>query len=419
MKKVLVIAQNFYPEIGSAANRIKNIYLELSERGYDVTILTTDPRYPNENLYKKKEFWDEESINSEDIIRVKPRVKKYTNNMLRRLFLYLEITMLFIMAIFRMDKKYDYVFVSTPPIFIGIAGFFAKKKLKAELLLDVRDLWPESLLGVGVFANRFVLSIAYALEKMLYRVADQIIVNSAGFIPYLELKGVRREKVSFMPNSLTEEELHMLETKKAITDSSAKTVEVIYTGNIGLAQDVLKLIEVAEYLREKENIKFKIIGYGFKSYQVAEVIKEKNLFNIEIIKAKSRNKTLKEVAKAHIAYVSLVDEKVFQTVLPGKIIDYMCMKKPIIGDVSGYAEKVINEAQCGLISNDRTAKELGEHIIKLAENEILRRKMGNNGHEFAFQYLRWKNNIKVLTSLMEENDATEESMYVRMEPLHK
>lgn len=125
------------------------------------------------------------------------------------------------------------------------------------------------------------------------------------------------------------------------------------------------------------------------------------------------------MAKAHIAYVSLVDEKVFQTVLPGKIIDYMCMKKPIVGDVSGYAEKVINEAQCGLISHDRTVKELGEHILKLAENEILRKKIGDNGHKFAFQYLRWKNNIKVLTSLMEEKDATEESVYVRMEPLHK
>lgn len=82
------------------------------------------------------------------------------------------------------------------------------------------------------------------------------------------------------------------------------------------------------------------------------------------------------MAKAHIAYVSLVDEKVFQTVLPGKIIDYMCMKKPIVGDVSGYAEKVINEAQCGLISHDRTVKELGEHILRLAENEILRKNRG-------------------------------------------
>ncbi|KEK25455.1 glycosyltransferase family 4 protein [Bacillus gaemokensis] len=419
MKKVLVVAQNFYPEIGSAANRIKNIYSELTEAGYDVTILTTDPRYPNQNLYKNKEFWDEEFLDSEKIIRVKPKTRKYTNNMIRRLFLYLEITFRFIMAIFGMKEKYDYVFVSTPPIFIGAAGIFAKKRLSAKLILDVRDLWPESLLGVGVFANRFVLSIAYVLEKFLYRSADQIIVNSEGFIPYIELKGIKREVISFMPSSLTEKELEMVTQQSRVNVKDTDEITVIYTGNIGLAQDVRKLIDVAEYVKQNKYLKFKIIGYGFKSYEVAEVIKKRNLSNIEIVKAKSRSATLKEVENAHIAYVSLVDKKVFQTVLPGKIIDYMCMRKPIVGDVSGYAEKVITEAECGIISHDRTVEELGKHILTLAENEVLRKGMGNKAHSYAFQNLRWKNNIKVLTNLMEEQDVSAESLYVRMEPLHK
>ncbi|HEK9101199.1 glycosyltransferase family 4 protein [Bacillus pfraonensis] len=419
MKKVLIVAQNFYPEIGSAANRIKNIYSELTEKGYDVTILTTDPRYPNQNLYKNQEFWDEEFLDNEKIIRVKPKTRKYTNNMIRRLFLYLEITFRFIMAIFGMKEKYDHVFVSTPPIFIGLAGIFAKKRLKANLILDVRDLWPESLLGVGVFSNRFVLSIAYGLEKFLYRSADRIIVNSEGFIPYIELKGIPRGIISFMPNSLTEKELKMVTHQPAMDAKKQEHITVIYTGNIGLAQDIRKLIDVAEHLKNYEHIKFKIIGYGFKSYEVAEVIKRKSLSNIQIVKAKSRSATLKEVAKAHIAYVSLVDEKVFQTVLPGKIIDYMCMQKPIVGDVSGYAKKVITEAECGIISHDRTVEELGKHILTLAENEVVRRRKGKNGHGYAFQHLRWKNNIKVLTNLMEEQDVTAESLYVRMEPLHK
>ncbi|WP_242144832.1 MULTISPECIES: glycosyltransferase family 4 protein [unclassified Bacillus cereus group] len=417
MKKVLVVAQNFYPEIGSAANRIKNIYSELTQEGYDVTVLTTDPRYPNQNLYKNQEFWDEEFLDNGKIIRVKPKTRKYTNNMIRRLFLYLEITFRFIMAIFGMKEKYDYVFVSTPPIFIGLAGLFAKKRFKTKLILDVRDLWPESLLGVGVFVNHFVLFIAYSLEKFLYRSADHIIVNSEGFIPYLELKKINREIISFMPNSLTEKELQM--AAHQLKEEKRKGVTVIYTGNIGLAQDIRKLINVAEYLKKYEYINFKIIGYGFKSYEVAEVIKQKNLSNIEIVKAKNRNATLKEVAKAQIAYVSLADKKVFQTVLPGKIIDYMCMQKPIVGDVSGYAQKVITEAECGNILHDRTVEELGKHILTLAENEVLRRRKGKNGYDYAFQHLRWKDNIKVLISLMEEQDVTAKSLYVRMEPLHK
>ncbi len=291
--------------------------------------------------------------------------------------------------------------------------------MNTRLILDVRDLWPESLLGVGVFANRFVLFIAYSLEKFLYRSADQIIVNSEGFIPYIELKGITRDIISFMPNSLTEKELQMIKHQPKENDKKQEGITVIYTGNIGLAQDIKKLIDVAEYLKKYEHIQFKIIGYGFKSYEVAEVIKKKKLLNMEIVKAKSRSATLKEVAKAHIAYVSLVDKKVFQTVLPGKIIDYMCMKKPIVGDVAGYAKKVITEAECGIISHSRTVEELGKHILTLAEDEVLRRGKGNNGYGYAFQHLRWKNNIRVLTNLMEEQDVSEESMYVRVESLHK
>jgi len=79
MKKILMITQNFYPEIGSAANRMKNIYLELKERGYDVTVLTSEPSYPNRNLYKDSSYWDDKKV-EEDIIRIQPKTRKYTRN---------------------------------------------------------------------------------------------------------------------------------------------------------------------------------------------------------------------------------------------------------------------------------------------------------------------------------------------------
>ncbi|MBD3022372.1 glycosyltransferase WbuB, partial [Bacillus anthracis] len=77
MKKILMVTQNFYPEIGSASNRMKNIYLELNERGYDVKILTSDPSYPNRNLYKDSSYWYDENI-EKDIVRIHPKTRKYT-----------------------------------------------------------------------------------------------------------------------------------------------------------------------------------------------------------------------------------------------------------------------------------------------------------------------------------------------------
>lgn len=80
MKKILMITQNFYPEIGSAANRMKNIYLELEKKGYEVTVLTSDPSYPNRNLYKDPSYWGNGDI-EKDTIRIHPKMRKYTRNL--------------------------------------------------------------------------------------------------------------------------------------------------------------------------------------------------------------------------------------------------------------------------------------------------------------------------------------------------
>ena len=412
MKKVLIITQNFYPEIGSAANRITNIYQELQSKGYKVTILTTEPSYPNRNLYNNTEFWNDKGKMS-GVVRIHTKTRKYTSSIFNRLLLYLEVALKFIIRIKKMETHYDYIFVSTPPIFVGLAGLFAKRKFSCKLILDVRDLWPESLLGVGVFTNKAVLKMAFTLEKILYKKADHIIVNSEGFTSYISTKGIDRNVIKFMPNSLTEQELNT----SPLEPVNSK-IEVIYTGNIGLAQDISKLIDVAEILKSHDNIVFKVIGYGYKQTELKQVIKDKGLHNITFSKAKNRKNTLKEVASAHIAYVSLVEESVFKKVLPGKIIDYMSMRKPIVGDVSGYAKGIIEKANCGITTENRNAEVIAQQILLLANDKMLRKEYGQNGHRFAYEHLRWKKNINVLINMLEERNESE-SMHVCMEPLHK
>ncbi|PGS49868.1 glycosyltransferase family 4 protein [Bacillus sp. AFS041924] len=398
-KRVLLITQHFYPEIGSAANRLKNIYMELNEKGYDVKVLTLEPRYPSKELYENERFWDTE-LNEEDVIRIEPLVKKHSNSIFKRLFLYLEVMFRFILEIFRYKKEVDYIFVTSPPIFVGFAGLVAKWKLKAPLILDIRDLWPESIIGAGVFSNPLILSMAFKLEDLLYRKATKIFVNSKSFINYMNGKNVPTEKIYFMPNSLTEDELSIDVNNPNINDKKT----VIYTGNLGLAQDIQKLIKVAENLKNESNIQFTIVGYGYHLNELEKLIKEKKLNNINLQTARSRNDTLSLVAKADIAYVSLVDKDVFKTVLPGKIIDYMCVKKPIIGDVAGYASDIIHQSNCGIVSTENSVESLANNILKLASDEELCTRLGENGYQYAYEHLRWKTNIRVLEKALEDID---------------
>ncbi|MCM3338763.1 glycosyltransferase family 4 protein [Paenibacillus sp. MER TA 81-3] len=414
MKKILIISQNYYPEIGSAANRIKNMYVELTKRGYEVTILTSNPSYPNRNIYKDPQFWEQESL-EKDVIRIHTKARKYSHSIFNRLLLYLEMTLKFILSIRKIDGKYDYVIATTPAIFIGVAGLVAKRKFKVPLILDIRDLWPDSLIGVGVFAFKPFIKIASLLETKLYHDADHILINSEKFKPHIISKGINADKISFLPNSLTESELFYQSSSLA---QNKKELTVIYTGNIGLAQDLNLLIDVAVKMIDKSGINFKIIGYGFRNKELRELISKKQLKNVQFIKPKSKTETIKAIDEADIAFLSLTNHEVFNTVLPGKIMDYMCMRKPIIGAISGYAAEIVEKAQCGYVSRERKVDEICSYILKLADNNELRSLLGENGYKYAFENLRWKTNIPVLTEIMEK-EYVEECMHVRMEPLHK
>ncbi|TCP29998.1 hypothetical protein EV207_10792 [Scopulibacillus darangshiensis] len=417
MKNLLMITQNYYPEIGSAANRMKNIKQLLAKHHFGVTVLTTEPSYPNRHLYQNNDaFWSNDEDFEENVVRIHPKVRKYTHNMFKRLLLYLEVTLRFFLILLKLEKKFDFIFVSSPPIFMGIAGLFAKRRFKVPLILDVRDLWPESLHGVGVFTYGPLLRIAYLLEEKLYKHADHIIINSDSFRSYILSKGVSPDKISFMPNSLTERELAFSPDSELHPNDTR--VSVVYTGNIGLAQDLQKFVCVAENLKDRKDIQFKIIGYGYRKPDIVKQIEEKKLSNIAIYHPKNREDTMLEVGKSDIAYVSLSEKSVFQTVLPGKMIDYMCMAKPVVGDVSGYCSGIIRHADCGYVAENRDVEQLTRHIETLSNDRLLRERLGGNGYRYACQKLRWKKNIRVLLNILEGLNE-KENMHVRVESFYE
>lgn len=400
MKKILIISQNFYPEIGSAANRTQFLFQELSD-SYKVKLITTDPRYPNQNLYKQSDFW-EEGLDETNIIRVKPRTKKYTNSILKRFLLYLEVMCRFIQAIMRQGKDTHTVYISTPPISVGIAGLFAKHFLKSRLIVEVRDLWPETLLGVNRWNNRLFLHFAYRLENKIYQQADEIVVNSEGFVDYIVGKGVPKQKIHFIPNSLTETEFECSASQCKPMNTATKTI--IYTGNVGLAQEMDCFFELAERFKTNETISFKIIGYGFRLQEIKQRLRQYQLANVTILPPQKRSQVLKEIGNADVAYVTLVDHPVFEKVLPGKVIDYMGMGIPIIGNVSGYSSNVIEEAKCGFTFRHNQMDEMYQKLKELIENPEMARHIGHNGYQYAYENHRWQQNFKKMEAVINYDD---------------
>lgn len=396
-KKILLISQNFYPEIGSAGNRIKNIYLLLKDRGYDVDVLTTDPTYPNRKLYEDERFWDHEGINTdrEHIKRIQVKNKKYSQNIINRLFYYLEITIRMILFVLTHKRQYDIVFVTSPPIFVALVGLLAKYKYRARLILDIRDLWPESLKGVGVFDYPIIIKVFKKIESLLYITADNITVNSKGFIDYIEnYPKVEKGSITFIPNGIKENEIR-------VHDINTKPFKVIYAGNIGLAQDNVVLMDLAKEL-SKRNISLTIMAYGIKREEFVQFAKEENLTNVHFLKPCNREECFSIIKEHHVGIVTLNESEVFETVLPGKVIDYMACGLPIVASVSGFSKEIIEKQNVGYVSKSRNANDILRSIIELYKKPNLAQKMSLNGTKYVRSQFSWERNIQLLVDIIEE-----------------
>lgn len=395
MKKILLITQNFYPEIGSAGNRMKNIYLLLKERGFEIDVLTTEPSYPNRNFYDEKFFWDHSDLNEDNnIYRVKVANKKYSRNIINRLVYYFEIAIRMVFYVLIDRKKYDIVFVTSPPIFVAMVGLFAKYRYKAKLILDVRDLWPESLKGVGVFNYSIIISVFKKVEKLIYIKASNIVVNSKGFIDYISSKSIDfLDKIIYIPNGARNYEITL------IKDDEQSNFKVIYVGNIGLAQDDTVIKKLAKELNEK-NIELTIMGYGMRRNSLIEYVKEMNLHNVKFLKPTTRKECFKIISDHQIGLVTLMEKDVFKTVLPGKVIDYMTCGLPIIASVSGFSEKLIVNENAGFVTQNNDIDELMAYIEELKINKELYYQMSINGQNYVEKNFLWEKNIDSLVKII-------------------
>lgn len=387
-KKILIISQNFYPEIGSAANRINNFSKFFQEENI-VTILTLKPRYPKASLYTS------DSLKNSNVFYVGSFFKKYHSSVFLRLIFYLDVCSRFFFKGIKLARNCDVVFVTSPPIFVGLIGGVICKILGKKFILDIRDLWPESLIGVGQMDSKVVLKISFFLEKKMLSASDTIIINSLGFHSYLISKGVRENNIWYLPNTLTKEELDIFED---VNNVNNKKISIVYVGNIGRAQDFSDLIDLACMYRN--TVEITVIGFGVKKQELLSIVREKKITNLNVLKLMDREQVLHLMTKFDLAFVGLKHNAVFDKVLPGRLIDCLGMGLPIIADVSGEAARIIDESHSGVVT--RNNNEWREFIEMFLEDREKLLEYKKRAHYYVTRNFNWDKNKNFVRKILKE-----------------
>ena len=383
--KILIISQYFWPE----NFRVNDLSLELKNRGHDITVLTGKPNYPKGDFFKgynfinkRNEIWNEIQIKRVCLI---PRGR---GTSIRLLFNYFSFLIFASLRILFLNEKFDKIIVyQLSPATVGFPGIIAKNKYKAPLFFYIQDLWPESLKDAGGLNSKLILYFVDSMMNYFYKSSTQIWVQSIKFENYLNYKGVEKNKIKYLPNTVEE----FYKPQPILDKYSCKIPDgfnILFAGNIGVAQDFDTIINCAKILKEKKlKINWLIFGTGREKDNIEKLISKLKLENIFYFFGQVSSEEMPfYFTCADLLLVSLKKSSIFSLTIPSKIQSYLACKKPIIGNIEGIGAEIISDSNSGYFAPSGDFIELSnkiEILYKKTESEL--NNYGVNGYNYFLQ----------------------------------
>lgn len=376
--KILVISQYFFPE----NFRINDLCFGLDEIGHEVTVLTAKPNYPKGKFYNGYSFFNKnfEQIKGIDVYRalIIPR----GNSSGIRLFInYISFVFFGIFRILTIRRKFDKIFIYAPsPITVGFLGIFASFIYNAKSYLWVHDLWPESVKDAGGINNSFILELVNFMTKAIYYYTDSILVQSPRFIDYIIKQGVFKSKLIYYPY-YAESFYKKVSPPYEIKSLFPMGLNILFAGNIGVAQSFNTILQSAKILKESLNdFTFIILGEGRDKKRIQDEIKKMNLDkHFSFLGSYPPQEMSNYFACADALLVSLRDTKIFSYTIPGKLQSYLACGRPIIASLNGIGAKIIQDSQCGFVSKSEDSYGLADSILRLNKlDKQQKEKLGEN-----------------------------------------
>lgn len=395
---ILVITQYYYPE----QFRITDVCEKLANDGNNVTVLTGLPNYP-EGIVKeeyRKFRRRKEKINDVTIIR---SFLFGRGNGAARLFLnYLSFMISAIFKKRKLSHTYDAVFVyQISPVTQIYPAYVYAKKFKCPLIVNCQDVWPEVIKVYGIKENSLLFKLVKKYSIYLYEKADKILVSSQGFTEYLtNVCNVELDKIKYLPNH-AESFYTTFENNVFKNDK----VHLMFAGNIGIAQNLITLINAVTLIPEnlQSQLIVDIVGDGSYMNEFKDIVENKELDDIFQFHGKKRIDELKYYYELADAYIMTLEGGTFVSrTVPSKLQGYMGAGKPILAAIDGEAQKIIKESNCGLYCNAGDFEKFSKILIDFISNVEKYREMGNNGREFYFNNYTIKIYIKRLIELINE-----------------
>lgn len=379
---VLIVAQHFWPE----SFRINEVVKSLALSGCTVNVLTGKPNYPEGVIYpgynslgRVTEQWS-----GARILRV-PLIPRGPGSSVRLALNYLSF--IFSALVYGTPSlsgvRPDIIYVyGTSPLLQALPAIFLGWVKRCPVVLNVQDLWPESLEATGYIKNRLIIHLVEAVVRFIYRHTDLVLVSSKPFqesIRRFNPKG----KIIYFPNSVESFFCNPDYGEKADVTFLNEGFSVVFAGNVGSAQAVHVIIEAANALKYNSMIRLVVLGSGSELKWMEQQKNSLGLDNLYLPGRFPVESMPYLLAKASALLVTLADRPIFHATVPNKVQAYMAVGRPIIICANGEGARLVREAQCGISVPAEDGRRLANAIEELSKmSASARDRMGQNGRSY-------------------------------------
>jgi colanic acid biosynthesis glycosyl transferase WcaI len=400
--QILFFADNFPPERNAQASRVYERARYWVRWGHRVTVVTCTPNFPEGKVHPgyKNLWYQTETIGGIRVVRVKTYITA-NRGRLRRMADYLSFLPTACWA--GMREKADVVAATSPQMFAALAGLTIAFLLRRPFLLEVSDLWPESILAVGAMRSRnLVVRSLEAMAHFLYNRADRIVVLTESFRRKLSGIGVPETNIDVVLNGVDLEQY----TPRGRDESLARDYGIEpgdfvvgYIGTLGMAHGLENVLEAATMLSGTE-IRFLLVGPGADRDRLVRLAQEHRLRNVIFAPPQPKEEMPRYWSLCDVALVHLRGSLLFETVIPSKIFEAMGMGVPIVLSAPvGEASRIVRREDVGWHVPADDPNALARLLSRLAMDSHNVRKTASRSRSAAFNHTRARQAESFLLSL--------------------
>lgn len=424
--RILFFSHYFPPEVNAPASRTHENCKRWVRAGHDVTVVTCAPNCPDGVVYDgyKNRLWQSETVDGIRVIRVWTYVAA-NKGTVRRILNFLTYMGTAVLASLLL-KRPDVIIATSPQFFCGWAGRLAGLLRRVPFILEIRDLWPESIVAVGAITNGRLLAVLERLERWMYAGATHIVTVGEGYKAKLLEKGVPSQKIDIVTNGADLTLFTPRPPDEALKRSLGLDGKFVcsFVGTLGMSSGLDIIPRAAEILRDKgcDHIAFLLVGDGATREQLQRTVREKRLDNVVFTGRQDKAMMPHFLSMSDVCLAHLQRKDLFKTVLPSKIFEAAAMRKPIILGVEGCAAELVRQAGAGVCIEPENAEQLAAAVETLAEDPQLQQTYAASGYDHVVKHFNRETlaaeYLQIIARIANGTKPREESGSVSLPHLH-